>query len=264
MEFTLRGDAVRATTGGRPLDSDLPLVVFLHGASQDRTLWALQVRYFSHHGWSVLAPDLPGHGLSEGELLTSIEDMALWVGELIVEAGFDSATLVGHSMGALVALELAATQPERVSRLVMSGAAAAMPVHDNLQTPADANERSAHDMILGWSLAPQSARGGHPTPGLWMAGQLLHTSLNAGEDVLATGLRACNDYSSGLDQAAAVAAPTLVITGNADRMVNHDNVAQLVTTLGKNGSAVSIAAAGHGAMVEQPDAFLDALIEFLA
>lgn len=262
MELKLRGEAVRATTGGRPLDTELPLIVFLHGASQDRTLWSLQLRYFSHHGWSVLAPDLPGHGLSSGPLLTTIEDMAAWVGELIQEAGFDSAAVVGHSMGALVAIELAATQPELVTAIVVTGAAPAMPVHDNLQTPADANQRVAHEMIVGWSLSPQSGKGGHPTPGLWMSGNLLQTSLNADDDVLGIDLRACSGYSGGVDKARAVQCPALVIEGAVDRMVQRDGGDELAAAL-SNGSKVRIEGAGHGLMLEKPDAVLDALIDFL-
>lgn len=263
VELKLRGQSVRATTGGRPLDPTLPLVVFLHGASQDRTLWALQQRYFAHHGWSVLSPDMPGHGLSSGDPLPTVGAMAEWTGELIREAGFESAAVVGHSMGALVAIELAATQPQMVTRLVLSGAAAVMPVHENLQRPADANERVAHEMILGWSLASRSAKGGHPTPGLWMAGHLLHLSLNAGDDVLSVGLRACNDYEHGLARAANVACPTLLLVGESDRMVDRRRTAELAETLGDRATVVTIEHAGHGLMVEQPDAVLDALIEFL-
>ena len=93
-------------------------------------------------------------------------------------------------MGSLIGLELAATQPEAVTRLVLSGTTSAMRVHDDLQSAADANERRAHEMILGWSLSGRSGLGGHPTPGLWMHGHLLQTSLNTGDETLAVDLRA--------------------------------------------------------------------------
>ncbi|NND04566.1 MAG: alpha/beta hydrolase [Acidimicrobiia bacterium] len=263
MELKFRGEAVRATTGGRPINTELPLVVFLHGASQDRTLWALQQRWFSHHGWSVLAPDLPGHGLSGGKPIESIEDLADWVADFIAQAGFTSAAIVGHSMGALIGLELAGTRPDLVTKLVLSGAASALPVGEVLQNPADANERKAHEMVLGWTLAPQSAKGGHPTPGLWMSGVLLHTSLNNDDDVLATGLRACNVYDQGPDRAAEVSCPVLVMSGADDRMVDQKLTANLVGALAAHGTHVVIEGAGHAAMVEQPDEVLDTLIRFL-
>lgn len=263
MELLVRGEVVRATTGGRPLDTDKPLLMFLHGASQDRTLWALQQRYFSHHGWSVLSPDLPAHGHSAGKLLTTIGDMAAWVGDVIETAGHTSASLVGHSMGSLIGLELAGTQPDLVDKLVLTGSTAAMRVHADLQSSADNNERRAHEMIMGWSLSGQSGLGGHPTPGLWMHGHLLQTSLNAGDEVLANDLRACDSYTSALERATAVKCPTLVIIGEEDRMIHPKGAYQLVEALGANGARIDITGAGHSMMIERPDAVLDTLIGFL-
>ena len=87
MKLTVDGNEVYAATGGKPLDSKLPLIVFLHGAGFDHSMWALFSRWFSHHGYSVLAPDLPGHGRSKGALLPSIGDMADWTIRLVEAAG---------------------------------------------------------------------------------------------------------------------------------------------------------------------------------
>jgi pimeloyl-ACP methyl ester carboxylesterase len=263
VELTVAGEKVRATTGGRPLDTAQPLLIFLHGSSQNRTTWAMQQRYFSHHGWSVLAPDLPAHGLSGGALLDSIEDMASWVGELIEAAGFGTAAIIGHSMGSLIALDLAGSQPERVTKLVLTGTTAAMRVHDALQSAADANERRAHEMVVGWSLTQRSALGGHPTPGLWLHGQALQTSLNAGDEVLANDLRACHNYDGALAAAAAVQCPVLVVVGQEDRMTSPAGAAELAAALGDRATVAPIHDAGHAMMLERPDAVLDAFIGFL-
>ena len=53
MELTVEGRRVHAATGGRDFDPSLPAVVFVHGAGLDRTVWALQTRYFAHHGYGV-------------------------------------------------------------------------------------------------------------------------------------------------------------------------------------------------------------------
>src|SRR5215468_1998872 len=106
--FTVDGHEVFATTGGTAFDPAKPVVLFLHGAGFDRTVWRLQTRWFAHHGRSVLAADFPGHGRSEGPPLGSIADMADWAARLIDAAGLKSAALIGHSMGALVALDCAA------------------------------------------------------------------------------------------------------------------------------------------------------------
>ena len=72
MRVTLDGQTVFAATGGRPFDPALPTVVFIHGAGMDHTVWALQTRWFAHHGRSVLALDLPD--VPEEPFLVSSED----------------------------------------------------------------------------------------------------------------------------------------------------------------------------------------------
>ncbi|MBA1914725.1 alpha/beta fold hydrolase, partial [Escherichia coli] len=76
---------------------------------------ALHSRWFAHHGYSVLAPDLPGHGRSAGKLLTTIAEMADWIAALISAAGATKARLIGHSMGSLIAIETSARHPDKVS-----------------------------------------------------------------------------------------------------------------------------------------------------
>ncbi len=83
MFLNVDGAEIFATTGGKEFDPELPLMVFLHGAGFDHSMWALFSRWFSHHGYSVLAPDLPGHGKSKGDLISSISGMADWVMRLI-------------------------------------------------------------------------------------------------------------------------------------------------------------------------------------
>src|SRR5262245_51571117 len=92
-----------AATGGRAFDKTLPVVVMLHGAGMDRTVWSLQARYLAHHGRGVLALDLPGHGKTPGPTLGSISDTADWVSKLLDAVGVAQAAVVGHSMGALIA-----------------------------------------------------------------------------------------------------------------------------------------------------------------
>ena len=53
-------------TGGKAFDPALPCVVFIHGALNDHSVWTLLARHFAHHGRSVLAVDLPGHGRGAG------------------------------------------------------------------------------------------------------------------------------------------------------------------------------------------------------
>src|SRR5512144_1474151 len=102
------GRDVYAYTGARAHHAGAPAVVFVHGAAHDHSVWALQSRYFAHHGCNVLAVDLPGHGRSSGPALASVEAIARWLVAVLDAAELPAAALVGHSMGALAALDCAA------------------------------------------------------------------------------------------------------------------------------------------------------------
>src|SRR5215813_4074345 len=135
MQLSVNGSDIFVATGGKPFDPSLPAVVMLHGAGFDHSTWALHSRWFAHHGYSVLAPDLPGHGRSSGKPLPTIADMADWTAALLDAAKAPKAKLVGHSMGSLIALETAARHPTKVSGLSLIGTAAAMPARCALQRP---------------------------------------------------------------------------------------------------------------------------------
>ena len=75
MKFKVNNEEVFASTGGRPFDKNKPLIIFVHGSGLTHMTWVLQTRYFAFHGYSCLALDMPGHGLSGGKSLKSIEDI---------------------------------------------------------------------------------------------------------------------------------------------------------------------------------------------
>src|SRR5690349_5058874 len=130
MIYQVKGAAAYAYTGGKASVAEQPTIVFVHGAQNDHSVWALQSRYFAWHGWNVLAVDLPGHGRSGGAALTTVEAMADWVLALLDAAGAGQAVLAGHSMGSLIALEAAHRAPERVSGLALLGTTWPMKVSD--------------------------------------------------------------------------------------------------------------------------------------
>ena len=79
MMYIVEGYPAYAYTGGKRYDPKLPAIVFIHGAALDHSVWQWQSRYFAHHGFAVLAVDLPAHGRSPGTARTSIEAMADWI-----------------------------------------------------------------------------------------------------------------------------------------------------------------------------------------
>lgn len=259
MILTVDGAKVFATTGGKPFNPELPLVVFLHGAGFDHSMWALFSRWFSHHGYSVLAPDLPGHGRSEGELITSIPGMADWTIRLIEAAGAKKAGLVGHSMGSLIALDAAARHPDKVSSLSLIGVGGAMPVSPDLLNAAKDNNHNAIDMVSIWGFGFAAGLGGSQAPGLWMMGGGMRVLERDAPGVLHNDLAACNDYRAAMESAAKVTAPTTLILGERDMMTPLKSGKQLAAAIAGS-KPVVLPGAGHMLTAERPDAVLKALI----
>ena len=262
MELKVNGKRVHAATGGREFDPSLPAVIFVHGAGLDRTVWALQTRYFAHRGHGVLAVDLPGHGHSEGPPLPSIEGIADWLAATIAAAGLKDAALVGHSMGSLVALECAARHPERVRALALVGAAAAMPVHPDLLAAAEANDVSAREAITFWGHSRPAQIGRDQVPGLWMVGGGMRLLERGAPGVLHNDLKACAAYTGGMAAAAKVTCPVRLILGDRDGMTPLKGGKALADGF-HAAETLILPGCGHMIMAEQPDRALDALIGFV-
>ncbi|MGQ0664010.1 MAG: alpha/beta fold hydrolase [Pseudomonadota bacterium] len=260
MDLRVDGRVVFAATGGKPLNPGSPAVVFLHGAGMDHTVWTLQTRFFAHHGRSVLAVDLPGHGRSAGPPLASIGDLADWLCRVLDAAGLPRAALVGHSMGSLIALEAAARAPARVWAVALLGAAESMPVHPDLLAAAAANDHLAIDLVASWGFGRRAHLGGCRAPGLWMLGSGMRLLERNPGPALAADLEACHAYHGALEAASRVRCPALLLLGEIDRMTPPENAAELGRRI-DDARTVVLARCGHMMMVERPDDTLEALLE---
>src|ERR1700688_2407481 len=258
MLLSVNGAETFVATGGREFDPALPTVVLLHGAGFDHTTWALHSRWFAHHGYGVLAPDLPGHGRSSGAALATITDMADWTAALLEAAGATKARLVGHSMGSLIALETAARHPLKVSALSLIGTAATMTVGPDLLKAAEANDHSAVDMVSIWGLGFQAELGGSLAPGLWMHSGAQRVLERCKPGVLFNDLTACNAYQNALAAATQVTVPSTFILGERDMMTPAKAGKTLASAL-PNSRAIVLRGAGHMMMAERPDELLAAL-----
>ncbi|MEM7225010.1 MAG: alpha/beta hydrolase [Pseudomonadota bacterium] len=262
MEITVKRKTVFAATGGRPFDPALPAVVFLHGAGLDHTVWALQTRYFAYRNRSVLALDLPGHGKSKGPALKSVPAIADWVIAVLDALGVERAALVGHSMGALAALDAAGRHGARVSHLALLGVAGAMPVHPDLLASAKADDHLAFDLVTSWGHGPVGHLGGNRAPGLWIMGGGERLLERARPGVLYHDLAACNAYKNAPGLAPEIAAPCLLVLGADDRMTPA-KAGQKLAAMIPGARVELLAGCGHMMMTEKPDLTLDALKGFL-
>jgi pimeloyl-ACP methyl ester carboxylesterase len=260
-----------AYTGGRPFDPANPTVVFLHGAQHDHSVWILQSRYFAHHGYSVLAFDLPGHMRSEGPPLASVEAMADRLRDGIVASRATRVLLVGHSMGSLIALELARRMSDAVAGIALVASAFPMRVSEALLAATRDDVPAAIDMINVWSHSPTTAsftrKPSSPGPGfsnVWQNLRLMQRiARRDGPDVLPLDFAACNAYAGGLEAMRAVRCPALFVLGRQDAMTPPRSARSLIEACA-SASVVELDGGGHSLMAERPDQVLVALKDFAA
>ena len=262
MNFIVEGYPAYAYTGGREFDPKLPAVVFVHGSALDHSVWHYPARYLAHHGFSVLAVDLPGHGRSPGAVRTSVEALADWVAAFIEAACARRAHVVGHSLGALVALDCAIRHPGRVARLALLGASVPMPVGEAFLAAAADDSPAAFDMQTVWGHARGVSLAASAIPGLSLAGASRQLVARAHPGVQHADLAACHAYAPPVESIRSVAAPTLVVAGRRDQMTPSRAGAALAREV--PGARLVLLDAGHAMPTEVPREVVAALREHLS
>jgi pimeloyl-ACP methyl ester carboxylesterase len=276
MYILVNGHSTYCYTGGKPFDRTKPTLVFIHGVLNDHSVWILQTRYFAHHGYNVLAMDLPGHGKSQGSCPKTVEEAADCVLSLLVEMNIDHAALIGHSWGSLIALHAASIAPEHglaISHLAMVGTAYPMKVSPALLDASLNDPMKAIEMVNTFShsmLAPPPSALG---PGTWLYGgsrALMRRVLasNTRENVFHLGFNACNRYEgaflalkrlvAGIKYAQSA---IIFILGAADQMT-IPKAAQGLIDLAPSANVVNVPG-GHQLMTEAPEETLAALADWL-
>jgi pimeloyl-ACP methyl ester carboxylesterase len=241
----------------------------VHGAQHDHSVWILQSRYLAHHGYSVLALDLPGHMRSEGPPLETVEAMADRVAAALRGAGVAQAIVVGHSMGSLIALEVARRMPEVVRGIALVATSFPMRVAEPLLNATRDAPANAMDMINVWSHSPSiegfDRKPSNPGPGfsnVWQNLRLMQRiHAHDGSEVLPIDFAACNRYAGGLEAAAALECPVLFVLGNSDVMTPPRAAKPLIDAC-RRPQVVTLPHAGHSLMAENPDGVRDAIARF--
>jgi pimeloyl-ACP methyl ester carboxylesterase len=257
-----------AYTGGKPFQtgSALPCVVMLHGAQNDHSVWALQSRYLAHHGYRVLAFDLPAHGRSAGPVLPSVEAMAAWVIAQCTQLGVKHAHVLGHSMGSLIGLEISGQAPSLVLSLALLGTAAPMPVGAPLLQATIDHPMQAIDQINAWSHRASIAAYTTVSPGFDHSGLgkrlMQRMARQHGAGVLPSDFAACNTYTAGAARAAALTVPCLIMNGANDSMTPAKAAKALAANM-PHAQLTIVPDCGHALMSEQPDAVLAGLVRHL-
>ena len=238
-----------------------PDVVLLHGVGLDRSMWDRCVPLLAER-YRVTTVDLRGHGASPAAAPgTSLADLATDVAAVLDELGADRVHLVGFSLGALVAQQLAATAPERVATLsLVSSVASRTP--EEREAVLGRLEAASQDVAITVDAAVD--RWFDPA---WQVREpelvsAVRRTMSANEPssylacyrVFATGDAEVGPLLGG------IAAPTLVITGSDDPGSTPDMSHRLAAAI-PDARVEIVDGARHLLPLERPDELTTALIK---
>jgi len=228
-------------------------LVLIPGSGSNSSVWSRQ--YAKLHGrFNIAAVNLPGHGRSRGPGAASVFDYVLCLENILGALELEKPVLVGHSLGAAIALLFAATCPEALSGVVSIGGGLKMPVNPMILEGLSANPSGTKELIAKFSIAPANR------PKMLPAIQKSLDQVAA--DVLLGDLTAC----SRLDlrgRLGAIRVPILAVCGAEDKMTPVASSQDLVANAA-DAELLVVENAGHMAMIEEPAIVNKAICAFAA
>jgi pimeloyl-ACP methyl ester carboxylesterase len=235
----------------QPVLARHPPVVFIHGAGGTHQHWLFQVRDLPQS--PTYAPDLPGHGRSEGPGWDSIQAYGEWLLAFIDAAGLERAVIVGHSMGGGIALDVALRHPARVAGLGLIATGARLRVAPAILEGIQQNKEAAVRLICTWAFGPEA-----PSEMVRVGRRQMGTTPT---EVLHGDFTACDafDVMGRLDE---IAAPTSVLCGTRDPLTPSKFSVYLRDHI-PGARLHLVEGAGHMVMVENPKAVVQALSALL-
>jgi len=133
-----------------------PLIVFIHGAGCDQTLWSNQNRYYYNKGFSTVAINLPGHGKNNDKALTTVKGMANYITNVLKETVHKKFILISHSMGTLISIYLAFNKILNITKMILIGSSLPMKVSSYLLEISRKDQAFAINNMINWSLPGSS------------------------------------------------------------------------------------------------------------
>lgn len=230
-------------------------------------------------GHRLIAPDLPGHGQSEGEARSSVADYSDFVFDFMEVLGLSRIVIGGHSLGGAIALDFTLTRPHK-----RSGAGYPHHVMPLLKRKARNAVRARPDLVEGLILVgsggrlrvkPETleilAKGEHSVRNvehsyaLNVSTEVLDRAASEMADVSTSvylaDFRACDSFDV-LDRLGDIRVPTLVICGKDDRMTPV-KFSEYLSGRIPNAKLSLVTEAGHMVMIEQPGVVNNIIMAFL-
>ena len=253
--FNIESTKIACWVNNSDFDARKQSLFFIHGSGSDHSAWSHQYSRL-HKKYNIVAIDLPGHGHSGGKGESDIGRYCLWVKKLLDILDLKSAMLIGHSMGAAIALRFAINYPKAIAGIVLVGGGLKMPVNpfflEFLKTNSQEVPAEVVDLICKLSLAKENR------PKLFAP---LRKSISQSKvDILYGDLSACDNLDL-TQEAGKISVPALVICGTEDKMTSPDFSRQLAAGISKATLEI-VEGAGHMVMLERPAEFNMSLDKF--
>ena len=237
--YAARGD------GGAP-------IVLIHGAGSNHLVWNSQLAALAGTT-RAYALDLPGHGRSGGGGRSASRGYADLVCSFLDALSLDRAIIAGHSMGGTIAQTLGLENPDRVLGLVLAGTGARLRVLPAFLEGSVSDFANIAHQFNAAEFAPNSDE---------RLRKLSEQQLLACDPlVFHNDLVACNSFDA-LARVSEISVPTLVICGAQDWMTPVKYSQYLASKI-PNAQLRLIEGAGHMLMIEKPDEFSRALVEWI-
>jgi pimeloyl-ACP methyl ester carboxylesterase len=218
-----------------------PPLVLVHGLAGSWRWWSPILDALTERH-QVFAFDLPGHGQSRAERRLTLDSAGQLVCQLLTALGLERASLVGHSLGGRICMDVAANCPERVERLVLISAVGQPFGRSHLQVGLDL-------LREGLATAPDYQQIARED-----ACQVDWLSL-----ALTTFEVLVDDFRDHLTR---IVAPTLVLWGERDLITPVDAGRDLAQEI-PDARFASLPEAGHNPMWDQPDQLSRLVLDFL-
>ncbi|MEM6941244.1 MAG: alpha/beta fold hydrolase [Pseudomonadota bacterium] len=237
-----------------------PTLVLVHGFMGGSAQWAAVEPALSE-AFKLIAVDLPGFGARCDEApLTQIGAYADWVAAHLTQAGVTRYHLLGHSMGGMIAQEIARRDASRIARLVLyaTGPTGVLPgrfepiATSKARAEAEGAEATARRIAATWFLAKEAAPGYPACADIAAVSRL--PAIRAGLDAMAAW--------DGVHALAQITQPTLILWGDQDRTYDWHQIELLWTRIPQTRLAV-VPDCAHAVHAEAPDLFAAHLKRYL-
>ena len=251
--FTVKENKVSCWINPRDFGAHDQSLVFIHGSGGNSSAWSHQYARL-HKRFNIAAVNLPGHGQSGGQGEQDISAYVLKLKEILGVLNLQSPVLIGHSLGAAVALGFAAAHPREISAAVAVGGGLTMPVNPDILAGLRAHPEVIIDMICKISVAKENR------PVFFDA--LRKSLAQADIDVLAGDMLACSKFDLARELKKIIM-PVLVVCGKEDKMTPPASSEQIAAGI-PGAKLALIEGAGHMVMMEKPSSFNQLLCDFAA